>query len=54
MGIPFSITLAVGPEGGFIPSEVELRAAAGMKPVLLVSRILRVEAAVPALLARLA
>jgi RsmE family RNA methyltransferase len=48
------LTLAIGPEGGWIPYEVELmRQAAGFKPVQLGPRILRVEAAVPALIARL-
>ncbi|BCA80717.1 16S rRNA (uracil(1498)-N(3))-methyltransferase [Desulfuromonas sp. AOP6] len=46
-------TLAIGPEGGFLPYEVELLAAAGFKPVHCGPRILRVETAVPALISRL-
>lgn len=46
-------TLAIGPEGGFIPYEVELLQAAGFRAVHLGPRILRVETAVTALVARL-
>jgi RsmE family RNA methyltransferase len=47
------VTLAIGPEGGWIPYEVEKLQAAGLQPVQLGARILRVETAVTALLARL-
>ena len=45
--------LAVGPEGGFIPYEVERLVAAGLQPVHLGQRTLRVETAVSALIGRL-
>ena len=47
------ITLAIGPEGGFNDFEIETFEAQGFEPVHLGERILRVEAAVPALLSRL-
>ncbi len=45
--------LAIGPEGGFIEREVNLFRAAGFAPVQLGQRILKVETAIPVLLAKL-
>lgn len=47
------VTLAIGPGGGWIPYEIDLLGKAGLQPVQLGERILRVETAVTALLARL-
>lgn len=46
-------TLCIGPEGGFIPYEVDKLVAAGGRAVHLGRRILRVETAVPVLVGRL-
>jgi RsmE family RNA methyltransferase len=46
-------TLVVGPEGGFIPYEIEKLQEVGVKAVTIGPRILRVETAIPALISRL-
>ena len=46
-------TLAIGPEGGWVPFELELLAAQGFTAVSLGPRVLRVEVAVPYLLGAL-
>jgi RsmE family RNA methyltransferase len=48
-----AVTLAIGPEGGWIAYEVDKLIEAGLQPVQLGERILRVETAVTALIARL-
>ncbi len=48
------VTLIIGPEGGFVPREMERLCGTGALPVGLGERILRIETAVVALLARLA
>jgi len=52
-GLAQRATLAVGPEGGFIPYEMEKFTECGFLPVRMGERTLSVESAVPALLSRL-
>lgn len=47
------VTLAIGPEGGFIPYEIDKLLSCGFTAVHLGNRILNVEAAVPFVLSRL-
>ncbi len=53
-GLPGPTLLAIGPEGGFIPYEVDKLGEAGCELVSLGPRILRVETAVAHLIGRLA
>ena len=48
------VTMAIGPEGGFIAQEIESLVRAGLRPVSLGPRILRVETAVATIAGRLA
>jgi len=48
------VVLAVGPDGGWVPFEVELLQAHGFHPFSLGPRVLRVETAVPVLLGQVA
>jgi RsmE family RNA methyltransferase len=52
-GVAGPLLVAIGPEGGFIPYEIERLTEAGLEPVQLGRRVLRVEAAVPYAIARL-
>lgn len=47
------MTIAIGPEGGFIQQEIESFTKIGFRAVTIGQRILRVETVIPALLARL-
>ena len=47
------VTLAIGPEGGFIAEEIASLERIGFRPVSIGARILRVETAVAALVGRL-
>lgn len=51
--IDYSLSLAVGPEGGFITYEIDLLKKIGFEAVHLGERIMRVETAIPYLLGRL-
>jgi RsmE family RNA methyltransferase len=50
---PQPVVLAVGPEGGFVPYEIDLLRAHGFHAVSLGPRRLRVEQVIPALVGRL-
>jgi 16S rRNA (uracil1498-N3)-methyltransferase len=47
------VTLAIGPEGGFVPYEIEKLVSRGFTVVSLGERVLNVETAIPALISRI-
>lgn len=47
------VALAIGPEGGWVPFEVELLTARGFRPVNMGARILRIETVLPFLIGML-
>lgn len=47
-------TITIGPEGGFIPYEIDLLARAGFLPVSFGTRTLRVEQAIPFIAGKMA
>ena len=51
--ITHPITIAIGPEGGFIPYEIDMFVEMGFTPVTFGPRIQRTEIAVPVILGRL-
>jgi RsmE family RNA methyltransferase len=52
-GVTSPVTLAIGPEGGFIPYEIDALEKIGFKTVTLGERILRVETSIPFIIGRL-
>ena len=52
--VPEPVTLAIGPEGGFIEQEIASLVRAGFTPVTIGDRILRVETAIASIAGRLA
>ena len=52
-GIDHSCTIVIGPEGGFIPYEVDLLIKNGCQAVSLGNRIIRTETVIPVVLGRL-
>jgi len=53
IGLKEPCSLVIGPEGGFIPYEIDKLLESGCTPVSLGSRILRVETAIPVLIAKI-
>jgi RsmE family RNA methyltransferase len=47
------VTLAIGPDGGWVPFEVDLLERVGFTPVSFGARVLRVEVAVSHVLGRI-
>jgi len=47
------VTLAIGPEGGWTPYEIDKLTDCGFLPINMGKRILRVESAIPAIISKL-